>query len=248
MLGGEQVIPPLALDMRHDSLDVIIAEEAVENGGVVEARDDQATDVRHGTHPRRTLPLRATHGRGIGVAGVGIEVEGGAIVGLCGEDWMGLPLAGETDVDQGADSLSGGFVLGVIEEEALAGLVGGMPGEDVKVEGVDAVDGVVVVDGVDAVLGGGTGHVVVIVVGVVHGVHPGELLSAKLLLLLWDIMMEVIRGPRLCIHIHIHIHIGVGMATRNRIRVGMGGGIGKMRIRRWKSRAHGCLLWWFTRW
>jgi hypothetical protein len=36
-------------------------------------------------------------------------------------------LEGQTDVDQGAEGLGAGFVLGVVEEVALAALVGWVP-------------------------------------------------------------------------------------------------------------------------
>ena len=41
-------------------------------------------------------------------------------------------MEGQADVDEGAHGLRGGFVLGVVEEVALAGLEGGMPFEDVE--------------------------------------------------------------------------------------------------------------------
>lgn len=44
----------------------------------------------------------------------------------------GVPLVGQLDVYQGAESLGGGFVLRVVEEVALAGLVGGVPVQDIE--------------------------------------------------------------------------------------------------------------------
>jgi hypothetical protein len=41
-------------------------------------------------------------------------------------------LEGQADVYEGAEGLSGGFMLGVVEEEALAGLVCWVPFEDVE--------------------------------------------------------------------------------------------------------------------
>jgi hypothetical protein len=48
-------------------------------------------------------------------------------------DGVGEPLEGETDVYESAQGLGAGFVLGVVEEVALAALVGWVPVYDVEV-------------------------------------------------------------------------------------------------------------------
>jgi hypothetical protein len=66
---------------------------------------------------------------------LGVGMRGGGSGGLrCGRlDWVGEPLEGEADVYQRAQGLGAGFVLGVVEEVALAALVGGVPVYDVEV-------------------------------------------------------------------------------------------------------------------
>ena len=47
-------------------------------------------------------------------------------------DWVGGALEGEGDVYESGDGLDGGGLLGVVGEVALAGLVFGVPFEDVE--------------------------------------------------------------------------------------------------------------------
>ena len=54
---------------------------------------------------------------------------------------MGVALEGEVDVEEGGDGLDGAGVLGVVEEVALAGLVFGVPLEDVELGVVGALRG-----------------------------------------------------------------------------------------------------------
>ena len=45
MLGGEEVVAALAVDVRQDTADVVVAKEAVQDRGFVESGDDKAADV-----------------------------------------------------------------------------------------------------------------------------------------------------------------------------------------------------------
>lgn len=73
MLGGEEVVAPLAVEVRQDAADVIVAEEAVQDGGFVEAGYGEAPDVGdEGDEGTRRL---GGGGAGAGVGG-GWQVAG----------------------------------------------------------------------------------------------------------------------------------------------------------------------------
>lgn len=104
----------------------VVAEEAVQDAWEVEARDDEAAEV-------------GDEGEG-GAGGGGRGGSSGA--GARGEGVAGgVALEGEVDVEEGGDGLDRGGMLGVVEEVALAGLVFGVPVEDVELGVVGAVGG-----------------------------------------------------------------------------------------------------------
>lgn len=45
MFGGEEVVAPLAVDMREDAADVIVTEETVEDGRFIEGSYDETADI-----------------------------------------------------------------------------------------------------------------------------------------------------------------------------------------------------------
>lgn len=147
MFRGEKVVPPLAFHVRHDALLPLIAEEAMQDRWLVEARHNQTADVRYrrGEVGRAAL-ARSSPGAVVAAAGsgVGVEVEARALLRLrlrrCCHGIV-EPLKGQTNVDQSAESLGRGFVLGVIEEVSLAGEVRGMPFEDVEIAVVEGARG-----------------------------------------------------------------------------------------------------------
>ena len=102
--------------------DPVVAEEAVQHAGEVEPRDDEAAEVGD---QRDVRGERARGLRGVGPRGGG---EGGR-----------GPLEGQVDVEEGGDRLHGRRVLRVVEEVALAGLVFGVPFEDVELRVVGAL-------------------------------------------------------------------------------------------------------------
>ncbi|KAI7326871.1 hypothetical protein KC326_g128 [Hortaea werneckii] len=148
VLGREQVIAPLAVDVRHDSSHVVIAKEAMQDGRFIECGDNQATDIGNegdedgrrwvGRCARAVRTVHAATG-----AGKGIEAEGGAratwdggggVLGWGGgSDRVARRLERQADVDQRTKSLGGRLMLGVVEKVALAGGVGGMPLQDIEV-------------------------------------------------------------------------------------------------------------------
>lgn len=60
-------------------------------------------------------------------------------VGARGVDGVRRALAGELDVDEGGEALHHGLVLGVVEEVPLAGLVFGIPGDDVELKALGPI-------------------------------------------------------------------------------------------------------------
>ncbi|KAI7514920.1 hypothetical protein KC347_g105 [Hortaea werneckii] len=124
VLGRKQIIAPLAVDVRHDSSHVVIAEEAMQDGRFVECGDNKATDIRNEGDEdggrrvgRRTRAIRTVHAAAS--AGKGVEAEGGAratrgggsgILGRGGgSDRVARRLERQADVDQRAKSLGGGM-------------------------------------------------------------------------------------------------------------------------------------------
>ena len=107
-----------------DAGDPVVAEEAVQDAGEVEPGDDEAAQVgdQGDVHGERAA------GRGRVRARCGGEDGGGA-------------LEGEVDVEEGGHGLDGTRVLGVVEEVALAGLVFGVPFEDVELRVVGPLGG-----------------------------------------------------------------------------------------------------------
>lgn len=50
-----------------------------------------------------------------------------------------MTLEGEKDVDEGSDGLYGAALLGIIDEVFLAGLVFGVPFEDIELSGCQSI-------------------------------------------------------------------------------------------------------------
>ena len=158
-----------------DTGDPVVAEEAVQDPGEVETGDDKAAQVGDQRHVGR-------------VGGGGVR--GGGVDG-------GVALGGEEDVEEGGDGEDGTGVLGVVEEVALAGLVLGVPFEDVELWVVGLVWGEWF-GGRGGEGGGGVGELGVGVVGggwlggwLLRLLLPGRLLGRSTLWVGW-----IARGRR----------------------------------------------------
>lgn len=100
---------------RPDTLEPVASEEAVEDGGEIEARRYKPPDVgdqrdacgHGGVASRYRGPRGEVRRRWVGVG------EGGIDNRIRGEDWM-LRLEGELYVDEGRDSLYGAVILSLV--------------------------------------------------------------------------------------------------------------------------------------
>lgn len=133
-LGCEEIVATLTLVDGTNSLAPVLAEEAMHDAVFVHAGDDKAADVGNERNPRwHWLGPGVAHGTRPG-PGVAVSARTRCVRHGTGrvDDGGRGPLEGQADVDEGCDGLDAIVVLGVVEEEALAALVRGMPLEDVK--------------------------------------------------------------------------------------------------------------------